>query len=740
LQEFINFLSMEFEMKRIILSLLILPLILIAQIPDKFTWQGIIADDEGTLLDGSYGVVLSLYMVQSGSQPIWTETQTIDISNGYANIVLGDVNPIDLSFDTQYWLEISIEEGEPLSRIPLYAVPYALYANTDAWKLKGNEGTEPGVNFIGTKDSVDLSIRTNNELKARITTKGQLEFYNNAQSVLIGEQAGENMRIGYMNDNNNVLIGYQSGMNISEGTNNTAIGYQTLFSGNWASMNTAVGSLAQYSMTSGGGNSSLGTYALFNNTTGQSNTAIGQFTLYMNQEGSDNIALGPNALYNTMSYNNIGIGPWTMYSNKVGSNNIAIGTYANHQSDSGSYNIAIGYMSLTKNKGINNIIAIGKEALYNNSMNKSEIWHSQNNIAIGEQALYSNTTGYGNLAFGYMSLYENTTGDNNSAYGLNSLHENIDGMFNTAIGRSAMYNNDYGNYNTGIGSNALYNNTSGDYNIALGYYSLNGNTTGDYNIGIGWEALPIITDGTNNIAIGTESMLFLEEGNSNVALGEKSLRGFVSGSNNTAVGTRAGYLQDTLNDCTLLGYWAYAYYNVSNSTALGALAKVDADNQVRIGNSSVTSIGGYEDWTNISDERFKLNIQENIPGIDFITQLRPVTYNLDVDGLNNALNIPDSLISDAINQKAINNKKSITYSGFLAQEVEQTANELGFQFSGVDAPQNENGFYGLRYATFVVPLVKAVQEQQEIINEQNDKIEELEAKYNKILELINQKE
>jgi len=28
----------------------------------------------------------------------------------------------------------------------------------------------------------------------------------------------------------------------------------------------------------------------------------------------------------------------------------------------------------------------------------------------------------------------------------------------------------------------------------------------------------------------------------------------------------------------------------------------------------------------------------------------------------------------------------------------------------VDAPKNDNDFYGLRYAEFVVPLVKAVQE------------------------------
>jgi len=49
-------------------------------------------------------------------------------------------------------------------------------------------------------------------------------------------------------------------------------------------------------------------------------------------------------------------------------------------------------------------------------------------------------------------------------------------------------------------------------------------------------------------------------------------------------------------------------------------------------------------------------------------------------------------------------------NGFIAQEVEQAAHSIGYDFSGVDAPKNENDFYGLRYAEFVVPLVKAVQE------------------------------
>jgi len=57
---------------------------------------------------------------------------------------------------------------------------------------------------------------------------------------------------------------------------------------------------------------------------------------------------------------------------------------------------------------------------------------------------------------------------------------------------------------------------------------------------------------------------------------------------------------------------------------------------------------------------------------------------------------------------------------------------FGFDFSGVDASKNENDFYALRYAEFVVPLVKAVQEQQEIIEDQQKQIDELMKRIEKL--------
>lgn len=54
-------------------------------------------------------------------------------------------------------------------------------------------------------------------------------------------------------------------------------------------------------------------------------------------------------------------------------------------------------------------------------------------------------------------------------------------------------------------------------------------------------------------------------------------------------------------------------------------------------------------------------------------------------------------------------------SGFVAQEVSEAAKKAGYDFSGIAIPRSENEPYGLRYTEFVVPMVKAMQEQQALI-------------------------
>ena len=61
-------------------------------------------------------------------------------------------------------------------------------------------------------------------------------------------------------------------------------------------------------------------------------------------------------------------------------------------------------------------------------------------------------------------------------------------------------------------------------------------------------------------------------------------------------------------------------------------------------------------------------------------------------------------------------KESTRQTGFVAQEVEALIKKTGYVFYGVDIPKGDNDAYGIRYAEFVVPLVKAVQELSEQVS------------------------
>jgi hypothetical protein len=242
-----------------------------------------------------------------------------------------------------------------------------------------------------------------------------------------------------------------------------------------------------------------------------------------------------------------------------------------------------------------------------------------------------------------------------------------------------------------------------------------------------------------NSAFGNNALRFNSNGMLNSAFGSDALKNNTTGSYNTAFGQRALYSNTTGSSNTAIGRSAFASgTNYSNSTAIGYNAAISSSNRVRLGNSSVSSISGYANWTNASDGRFKTNIQENIAGLDFIMKLRPVSYNLDMNAIASFNNTPDSLRlpeSEAL-------KAAEIQTGFIAQEVEAAAQEVGFDFHGVDAPKNANDHYGLRYAEFVVPLVKAMQEQQKEIEElriKANKVDDLQRQIDELRELIEQR-
>ena len=100
----------------------------------------------------------------------------------------------------------------------------------------------------------------------------------------------------------------------------------------------------------------------------------------------------------------------------------------------------------------------------------------------------------------------------------------------------------------------------------------------------------------------------------------------------------------------------------------------------------------------LSDRRLKSNIEISDLGLSFIDSLKPVKYNMSDDK---------------------------THYGLIAQEVSQSLAEFDVHnFGGYDTDGN---YLSLRYSEFISPLIKAVQEQSNIINKLQTRIETLES-------------
>jgi hypothetical protein len=363
-----------------------------------------------------------------------------------------------------------------------------------------------------------------------------------------------------------------------------------------------------------------------------------------------------------------------------------------------------------------------------------------NGLTIGK----GNSNIESNMAVGSNALSTNTNGSSNQAIGLDALHNNESGSYNLAIGRKALYSTVNTSWNIAIGNNALYSHSI-DCGFQIPEYS---------NIAIGFEAMRYSESPCGNVAIGNLAQNITESG-FNTSLGHRTLLNNTSGSGNVAIGWESLKYNETGSNNCAIGLFVFASLNESsnntavgaysnlvpsgsiiyNSTALGYYSEITASDQVRIGNSSVSSIGGFASWTTLpSDRRFKKSIEEDVVGLDFIKNLRPVTYLVDIDQFETYFERENEHENSWPSKYE---KFEHRYTGFIAQEVEAAAKTVGFDFSGVDAPENEKDVYGLRYAEFVVPLVKAVQEQQVMIDELSidleaalDRLEALESEEN----------
>jgi hypothetical protein len=165
--------------------------------------------------------------------------------------------------------------------------------------------------------------------------------------------------------------------------------------------------------------------------------------------------------------------------------------------------------------------------------------------------------------------------------------------------------------------------------------------------------------------------------------------------------TTTGYSRLNFSNTNRIDFWAIGAYigatsnddrfNFYNSGVGADIMSIEGSGNVRVNGAIVHS----------SDRRLKKNITDLSYGLDEVLLLSPKAYHW----------------------KAKPNQKDKSI-GLIAQDVQKIIKEV------VHADSDNEKTLSISYTELIPVLIKALQEQQEIINKQNSKIESLTAEFN----------
>jgi len=535
------------------------------------TW-GTTANLNYDIIDRALSGVVTLTL--SGTSSTITTTDAT-LSNGHYKVLVLTGTPsgthtITISPNDQqkiYFVQNSTSQSVVFSQGTGANVTVA--AGKGAIIYANGNGSSASVAEIETSTSdptfTTLDVTTSTTLTGDMLLTGA--FPDGTLNVAVGTDALGGASSSVTSGNYNVAVGASPLQGATTGDYNVAVGYDAMGLGTvTGSNNIAIGQDAGSYITNGGDNVLLGHGA------GESLNS-----------GAENVFIGKDAGSQEVNGNNsVSIGAGSGQSLNGGSGNAFVGSVAGRNVNTGTYNVAIGFYAGDGNETGDSNVAIG------NSAGDGTESDTLNNVAIGLYAgQFTSSRGH-DISIGAKSNYQaraTTSGffyeGNNIAIGTEtngglSTNTSTQGSFseNIAIGYQAASYLLYGSENIFIGRLA-----GPSLNSTVGTGPLN------YNVGIGRSALERITDGLFNVAIGYDAGPFL-----------------TSGDNNILIGKQAG-----------------DFLSPSGAVTTG-------DNNICIGNNSIANAYVRVSWTVTSDIRDKTNIGDVPHGLEFLSNLKPISY------------------------------------------------------------------------------------------------------------------
>jgi len=461
-------------------------------------------------------------------------------------------------------------------------------------------------------------------------------------------------------------------------------------------------------------------------------------------KGTDNVRLGENAGAAIAS---------------GGNQNVTIGKDAGTALTTGDDNVAVGHSALKTEDGNGRNTDVGFEALL--TLNAGV---DGENVAVGYRAGKALTEGIQNTLIGVQAGDALTHADYNTAIGRNALSNDTEGHRSTAIGVGALNTQNFSSsttsYNTAVGYNAGTSIQTGQSNTIMGDSAGDAISTGGLNVAIGTFAGSAATTVSNNTFVGAFAGDAATSGD-NTGVGSGALGGSLTGDQNVAVGKNAGNALTSASDCVMIGHLAgvsatsctdvtlvgeqagggatltgnqntligraagYAISSGANNICLGANAGrasspsgniQTGSDTICLGNNDINDLFCADTSISSSDSRDKTDVTNFTGGLDWIKELRPVTYKWDkrtwYGDEDNPMGTPDG-----------SKKRDRLHLGFLAQEVLAIEQDKGFadtnDTSLVVRNNLDGNSYGLKYERLVPVLVNAVKE----LSAKNDALE-----------------
>jgi hypothetical protein len=175
------------------------------------------------------------------------------------------------------------------------------------------------------------------------------------------------------------------------------------------------------------------------------------------------------------------------------------------------------------------------------------------------------------------------------------------------------------------------------------------------------------------------------------------------------------------------------YVELYDSAGIGYCRPM-TDNDTQNGSSSRrwTRVFAVNTTISSSDERDKLDIDDSPLGLDFINDLRPVSYRWKVGEKKAIIDQEGKPILDADGNKTYEIREGVRkHYGLISQEVKQALDNSGVDdFAGwvQDDLSDPDSHQSISYEQFIAPLIKSVQELSAEVQTLKAKVAELEAK------------